>query len=543
MLGMRCGRLSRAVLLRSETQVIQIMEKFPDCLREKNVSGHTPMHLAASWPAGVSILLNAGANNLVNEPDSVGFLPIAYASYSECLAAVELLVGADSALDLDKKAVAISPLLMRYSVDLLLYALCSNAEEVAKYIVQALADRRRRLASIASQELPCAVKKSIGISPDKVIDASAALVYKLLKQTHIRLPPSLFVPSQWQTIYHYLFKCVVIKETDNSQSLTYWADIFYNAGFHDFVERDGSGQNLLMVTRFDQQRPRTQYLDLYLWFLRKGLRLGQKYFGRTDEGDWIAHTPVAFYMGSFIVNMLSEPQADKDATVETKLRSLLAKVVDERTSDDCKCACSIHGCNALTSMLKERKRRCQMFHYGKTDRVLYHLSVVLANLLDISNDGWSFFPAKILRFLTFERLEMTHTCCSPQGIYETCYFAVFDDNDRIEIQEEESAGLDELEKLMLEFQHAYTNLGVPLPEFLEGYWTTRMDEAMSGGEAISADEASQIREWGVTWEPREQHCATPCSLIPSPPKVEDVIFDENMISRTSTEGPKRRHSF
>lgn len=214
-----------------------------------------------------------------------------------------------------------------------------------------------------------------------------------------------------------------------------------------------------------------------------------------------------------------------------------------------------------------------MLDYFEPDKFLYEFPILLASLLDITtNDGWSFFPAKILRFLTFERLEMTHTCCEHQFDYQRYrstnnYFSVFDENDRVEIQEEESADLKELEKLMLEFQHAYTDLGIPLPEFLQGYWTTRMDEVMSSKEAISEDEVGQIRELGVTWEPREQRCATPgfitslpedaedvmvdenvvssppCSIKRLPDDAGDVMVDENVVSRPPVEGRKRRHSF
>ena len=537
MLGLRCGRLSRAILLRSETQVTEIIDKHPDSLRERTSMGHTPMHLAASWPAGVSILLNAGTNNLVNETNNGGLLPIAYATNSNCLASVQLLVGADCAFYcedfLDEHSYVTHPLWDLIS---------RSSDEVAKFILQALVDRRRRLAGIASQELPCAVKKRIDILPDKVIDASAALVYSLLKQNHVQLPASLAVPRGWRTIYHSLHSSLI---GSRCLSLTYWADLFYNAGFHDFTGYDEFGRNVLMdifhTSTLYGKAP--EYLDLYLWYLRKGVRLGHKNFRMTDEGDWISHTPGAFYVGLFIVDTLSRsPWMVTDFTVKTQLRSLLTKVVAERTSDDCKCACSINGCDALTSMLKER-RRLQTASYREPNQFLYQFPISLANLLNITNDGWTFFPAEILRFLTFERLEMTHTCCVYHpGPWCHDYFSVFDDNNRVEIQEEESADLEQLESLMLEFRRAYTDLGASLPDFLQGYWTTRMDQVMSE-EAIREDEASRIRELGVTWVPRKQRCATPEFLNRPSDNAGDVIVDENVILRPSGEGLKRRHSF
>lgn len=489
--------------------------------------GHTPMHLAAAWPAGVSILLNAGAKDLVNQPDNVGFFPVAYASYSECLAAVQLLVGADSALYRDEEAVTKDYFPSLYPVDLLWDAISQGSKEMAKCILQALIDRRRRLAEIASQELPNAVRQGFDLSLERVIDASAARVCKLLKQNHTPLPPGLLVPSGWQTIYHLLSRDT-FPDNRPFESLTYFADLFYNAGFHDFIEDDERRRNPFMQDFFIFK---SQHLDLCLWFIRKGLTLEYKEFRKTDEGDWIPHTPGAFYIGKSLVGMLSKPEAHRDSTTEMQLRSLLTKVVGERTPDDCKCACSINGCHALTSMLKEWKRY-QMFQ--KRDGNPYHFTILLINMLDIANDEWSFLPATILRFLTFERLELTHTCCVYKRYWDDG-FAVFDDGDRIEIQEEESADLNELETLMLEFQRAYTDLGVPLPEFLQRYWTTRMDEVMSGEEATSEDEASRIRELGVIWDPR----ATPRRSSMSS-TCEDG-YQISPPSRTET-GGKRRHS-
>jgi hypothetical protein len=368
--------------------------------------------------------------------------------------------------------------------------------------------------------LPPAVRKRFDLSPDKDLDASAARVYNLLKENNILLPHSLLVPSGWQTIYHVLFQGDEY-DINPLKSLTKWTDIFYDAGFHEFVGFDGSGENLLMV-KFDMPiLPRlTEVVEFFSWLLRKGLRLGHKSFRGNDDGDYIPHTPAAFYVGRWIISMIGEPEVDWDSTMEMELRYLLTEVVDERTPDDCRCACSLDCCRAITAMLKEIARVCSK----KPGRALYDYTIWLVNLLDIANDGWSFFSANIIRFLTFERLELTHTCCAWQGRLNN-YFAIFNDNDRIEIQEEESVDLNELVKLMLEFRHAYADLSVPLPEFLQGYWMTRMDEVMSGEEAMNEDEARRIRELGVTWEPREQHSTRPpFSSISRPREDGDVIF-------------------
>lgn len=533
--GLQCGRLTRAILLRSEAKVSQIVEELPDCLRERNSVGHTPMHLAASWPAGISILLDAGGENLVNEPDNAGFLPLAYASYSKCLAAVRLLLDADCTLYTHEPVILDDFDLLEYTSDVIWDALTWSSEEVAKCIIQALADRRRRLAAIAFQELPCGLREVLALSPGKVIDANAAHVYSLLKENNILLPHSLLVPSWWQTIYHVLFRQEFwCSDTISKpiESPTKWADIFYNAGFHDFVEQDESRGNLLMMDFELFEVPcLAKVVNLILWFLRKGLSLELKMLRLNDDGKYIPHTPASLYVGRLIIHMLSkEPEALKDPITRKELVSLLKKVITERASDDCECSCSLDGCYAITAMMKESVRR-----YSEWDSQVHEFITWLVNLLDIANDGWSFIPANIIRFLTFERLELTHTCCVWQD-GEPSYFAILDGDDRIEIQEEESADLSVLETLMEEFRHAFVYLGVPLTEFLQAYWMPRMEEVMGSPLAISEDEARQICELGVTWEPRKPRGIL--SPISSPREDGDMT-----LPRQTENLPKRQHSF
>ena len=176
------------------------------------------------------------------------------------------------------------------SSDVLYDALCWSSEEVVRCIVEALAERRRHLTVIASQELPLAVRKGFKLSPDKVIDASARRVYNLLKENNISLPPSLLVPSEWQTIYHLLL------QPDDLVSLTKWADIFYDAGFHDFVQYDKHGQNIFMTLPpcWFSTFCETEIPELFLWFLRKGLGLEYKKCQKAGNGDYTPHTPASY---------------------------------------------------------------------------------------------------------------------------------------------------------------------------------------------------------------------------------------------------------
>lgn len=57
--------------------------------------------------------------------------------------------------------------------------------------------------------------------------------------------------------------------------------------------------------------------------------------------------------------------------------------------------------------------------------------------------------------------------------------------------------LDELEELMTEFESKYDELGLPLTEFLEVYWTPRMREVLEKEEPVEEDHIKRVRGLGV----------------------------------------------
>jgi hypothetical protein len=73
--------------------------------------------------------------------------------------------------------------------------------------------------------------------------------------------------------------------------------------------------------------------------------------------------------------------------------------------------------------------------------------------------------AHVLRFMTFERVLLTHTYGSWQGDFSN-YFAIFNE-DRTEIRGEESEDLVMLEILIVESKRPFIQLKHSLPEFLQ----------------------------------------------------------------------------
>ena len=124
------------------------------------------------------------------------------------------------------------------------------------------------------------------------------------------------------------------------------------------------------------------------------------------------------------------------------------------------------------------------------------ISMALAELIDTSSlPSSSFSPvSELLRCLTFEELELTHTCCT-----HFLDHIVPRDNDDMadvrEIHDEERHLLDQLEELLREFDSKKRELGVSTAVFLERYWRPRMDEVLD--EKPGGWDPAELRHIGV----------------------------------------------
>ncbi|KAL9624890.1 MAG: hypothetical protein Q9160_000937 [Pyrenula sp. 1 TL-2023] len=432
----------------------------------------------------------------------------------------EAIFDADSAIHTDDPINGEDDSEPNRSHDMLRDAIISSTNEIAMCIFEALIDRRRRLAALAIKELGWRAHNILDLN--NVLDANAALVCKLLKCKSATVPQSLLVPSKWRTIYHALFKGLRGDDQDTyTVPLRKWADIFYDAGF-SVLDCDEHGSNLVAVLAAEVEQPTSFWKEdlaeisgYYLRILDKGVTLDQKNLRATSNAFFVPHTPAALYLGRqmslrLFARYLNHPPyllscgaKIIDSQKRVEVRQLLMHVVNTKTMDDCICACSLGGCCAITAMFRYLPNSSEVTPSSETlDESRLGFALWLVELLNITSEGWSFVVASIVQFLTFQRLKLTHTCCKYNRYTEL--FDIFDDEDRTEIQEEESEDLAQLSSLVSEFEHTYANQGVLLSKFLNGYWNTRVDEVMTNGNCIMDEsEARQIRELGVVLAPAD----------------------------------------
>ena len=117
-------------------------------------------------------------------------------------------------------------------------------------------------------------------------------------------------------------------------------------------------------------------------------------------------------------------------------------------------------------------------------------------LLGDSHGVWHWLSQEIIRYETFEKFELTHTCCEENPDYGLLY-ARYDSTEREEVHDEERLLISKLETLVAKFTEKYTELGVSLPDFLKGYWKTRMEEIEREEAPLDDEEIAKIEELGV----------------------------------------------
>ena len=181
----------------------------------------------------------------------------------------------------------------------------------------------------------------------------------------------------------------------------------------------------------------------------------------------------------------------------------LRDLLEDLLEDQCYCPCSINGCQAFIMLLKGLHESLDSLFEARQARGedLFVISTWMREccegLLEIlDSEGPTsksdLLFASLLRFLTFDELQITHTCCS----IDRCTDDITgpEPAEVLEIHDEERLLIERLEDLLVEFDLIYRELNVSKVQFLLGYWRPRMDQVLQ--ESGDIDE-EKLRELGV----------------------------------------------
>ena len=505
-----CGPLSLAILRESEQDVIQILRAKPSSIYELNRRKLSPLHLACCWPRGIQLLLDAGASNQVHQGDVCGGLPIRYSKKFRCLDAIELLINAGSAFS--------SPGWDGPSEEVL--EVIDWTEIIPLFLLRTFQERRRKLFELAELTLPAEVWADLDVPTDRLLDDRAAEIQRVLIDAGIEIPKSISVPQRRGTVYH------------SPRWSAKQADQLWDAGFRDIDSCDESGHTPL-------SKCRGYSLEYAQWLLNRGADSSRE-ICYTNKSNYSGREPVA---GLTATHYMADGLGLYFTAFSNNRFSPAAFVIFEEllvngdSHDDCHCACSSGGCATFTILLKAIGNRRSFMR--KASSTPAESRKLLLQRLESPTHPASSSPMRskiveqVIRFETFEALQLSHTCC------DFNYFGPvrwYPPEEVQEIHEEWAELLSKHEDLVSEFCHKFREVGGTLVSFLEGYWQTRMDEVLKEEKPLDEEDGRRLRELGIVLEEvsEDREKASSDGYLTDEDFIDENVTNEDVISEDLT---------
>lgn len=472
------NEICRVVLRRSESELLNVLKAHLHLINEPNGSGLTPLHLSIGWPSGIQILLDHGAE--VEVFDRHDLRPLDHAILRACLTSLTLLEKTNRPLQGLERALSAEK--------------DERSNEILDYLINMEVNRRKDLQSLVLNHLPRSLVLRF-LAKDRLLDAHAVDTVIALKQHNVQIPASLSFDESRRTVYH-----LRLLERDVAESL-------WNAGFRDINEPDCNGDTPLM----QPGRSREDFLELVDWFEEKGVK--------TDDTVQHIHSLASFRGGHHPALCSCLPSGHTVMHVLANRvsinlffgsihsdwsRECFQRIVINEKQDKCKCACSSAGCRAVIIIIKPwiRKIQIALVELGTRERWILEswLFWLLRSIKNITSEE---IILDVIRFLTFDTLGLTHTCCRQEEEYPQNSTS-FEDEDAIrEIHDEEQEDLQLLEDLLSEFEQYRRRSNCCIRDFYFTYWRVRMKQVLSEETISNQDD---LREIGVSLHSSEpQH--------------------------------------
>ena len=375
-------------------------------------------------------------------------------------------------------------------------ALRASSDEIISCLGNALVLRRTRLYNLATRKLDRKDLEDLNVTGDRILDEKAFEVCEVLKSRNIPIPSALRTPSHRTTVFHYENLSPTLGES------------LHGHGFIDVDSFDGSGLTPLMRMGSPYRTNIEPALQRVTWLISKGADPRRKP-DKCEPMYWNPSSTAAHYICSWVGVAIGggwrSPYVKRTTFfailngLDDDCQSLSGKLWSSKSYDGCLCACSSHGCTPVTMMLKGI--RAGLLSYVLTEHIptlIEGRSWIIdcvETLLGHGHEAWQWLSREIIQYETFEKLELTHTCC------EVGFFSEMrlrnDDVDGEEVRDEERLLIRKLDALVAEFQEKYTELGVTVSEFLKGYWKNRMEEVEREEESVDEEEIARIKDVGV----------------------------------------------
>ncbi|KAK3372361.1 hypothetical protein B0H63DRAFT_292987 [Podospora didyma] len=388
-----------------------------------NLFGHTPIDLACFWPEGLKHLLQT----MSTETDSClkdiirSSKPMGYATFYSsqvcptgcdkdctCTETMELLFATGyAALPMDQ-----------------VEQLWSVASQKARLLLlDELAIRRRQLKDLALSSLrPSDIAEEEGLAEDNhaLPDIRAGYVAKRVEELGIEVPYSL-TPLRHEIEHHYNSPFgIFFLDHDNET-----AEHAFAIGFRDINKFRPTGE--LPMHAADHYLsawqtycfgwPNTRLFQYHAWLLNHGVSLcqvlteestGLPYSWDTKLSTTLAHTEaklLAEFVGNFERNHSKH-------LMNPALLQVSTSVFSTSVTDKCRCHCMITaGCSPLLAALKGVTHR-GVGQWENSGAWCLSVNRLVHLWRGLSAEMVHAMFLQVIRFMTFESLQLEHTCCT-----------------------------------------------------------------------------------------------------------------------------------
>lgn len=460
----------------------QLLHKKQSGLFDIDDLDYSALHLSTLWPLGLVILLKFGGSQLVNRKDKSGRSPLLYAMYectkrNESLVATKLLIAAGA-------AICDSEIACTGFIFLLPRLLRRKNMSTVRVLLDALVYRRQRLRDLAQSSLSRHFWGDGGRTNEGVLDEQAYNTGVALSNAGISIPAACATPERQQTLYHYI---KLVDDSDVAQKL-------YDAGFRDTDGQNHQGHTPLMSLHLDDWLPRGSNRSIGKWLCDHGADLFRPLPQCNDD---CTGPPGHRRPGQLKVIHAIAGNQGYDPPFYTTVKFAIwrsehmTKLLTSEDSDGCSCACSEQGCfpglNVLAPIIE-----------------MYALGYIPWGYLraQLSSSFNPFFTA-LIRFWTFEALELTHTCCRhgwgryKSRWYKPCEFSIPSEEEVQEIQEEERELISFHNSLVAEFTDIWLGSSWTVKGFMSKIWKPRMRRITQERSKLSPEEMAEMYRLGV----------------------------------------------
>jgi hypothetical protein len=442
------------------------------------------LSLSLGWPEGLRILLGSRlsyATDQTNYPFSEVNNPIRYCFEKACREGEN----------------ECASILLEYIDFVELYYLQTAAKlkdiPILTRIISALVKSRHELQQLALEHLPHDVLCTLSLPSSTLLDSRAFDVYEALADHNIEVLPPHY---KRESVYGYASNDITIFER------------LYAAGFTDLNQCDGNSIASLMDPHYsyNPQDP-CRLIKSAIWLVCRGASLYQlseegcpSFFSLADAFGENLHYSFKCHdnAGQDIRSLIIEQDPD--------VLDFLYLMITDDSCDGCSCACSNGGCCSSYQQILYG-----LFRHVKFYNLLYldSSTTAFAALIDalqyavpgrFSGDQRRVIALQTLRYLTFDTLDITHTCHKNKEYFGSEVEDI-DDEEIQEVHEEEAELIGQLDELVAEFTRKYDELGYGLHDFIEQYVKPRLDKIddleSEEEKEVDPDYQRRVRELGV----------------------------------------------